>query len=47
MAKYRKKPMVIDAVQNKDNPSDWIIKGVAGEFYPVKDYIFQATYEPV
>lgn len=26
---------------------DWIIKGVAGEFYPCKDSIFQATYEPV
>lgn len=26
---------------------DWIIKGVKGEFYPCKDEIFQATYEPV
>lgn len=26
---------------------DWIIKGVAGEFYPCKHYIFEATYEPV
>lgn len=25
---------------------DWIIKGVAGEFYPCKPDIFQATYEP-
>jgi len=24
---------------------DWIIKGVAGEFYPCKPDIFQATYE--
>lgn len=24
---------------------DWIIKGVAGEFYPCKDAIFQQTYE--
>lgn len=24
---------------------DWIIKGVAGEFYPCKDEIFKATYE--
>ena len=25
---------------------DWIIKGVAGEFYPCKPDIFSATYEP-
>ncbi len=28
------------------NPGDWIIKGVAGEFYPCKPDIFAATYEP-
>lgn len=26
---------------------DWIIKGVAGEFYPCKPSIFESTYEPV
>jgi len=26
---------------------DWIIKGVAGEFYPCKPEIFKATYEAV
>jgi|SRR5689334_14774016 hypothetical protein len=26
---------------------DWIIKGVAGEFYPCKPDIFEETYEPV
>ena len=26
---------------------DWIIKGVAGEFYPCKPDIFAATYEVV
>ncbi len=26
---------------------DWVIKGVAGEFYPCKPEIFDATYEPV
>ena len=26
---------------------DWVIKGVAGEFYPCKPGIFEATYEPV
>ena len=28
------------------NVGDWIIKGVAGEFYPCKPDIFEATYEP-
>lgn len=27
-------------------PGDWIIKGVKGEFYPCKNDIFEATYEP-
>jgi hypothetical protein len=27
-------------------PRDWIIRGVAGEFYPCKPDIFAATYEP-
>lgn len=27
--------------------SDWIIKGVKGEFYPCKSDIFEATYERV
>ena len=26
---------------------DWIIKGIAGELYPVRLEIFAATYEPV
>ena len=85
MAKYRKKPVVIDAVQwdgKSDIPNtfvgeryevdweyvaqgssdifihtlegkmlcrvgDWIIKGVAGEFYPCKPDIFEKTYEKV
>ena len=29
------------------SPGDWVIKGVAGEFYPCKPDIFAATYEPV
>jgi len=28
-------------------PGDWIIQGVEGEFYPCKDSIFGATYDPV
>jgi hypothetical protein len=82
---FRKKPVVIEAVQFTDSPQnthdilswvgdrahvrhdgaengeiviqtlegdhlarvgDWIIKGVAGEFYPCKPNIFAATYEP-
>lgn len=91
MPKFRKKPVVIDAVQwfkegdstdvdpmdfagdraaRFDNcrhcsqvwvrhgwietlegghivcPSDWIITGVAGETYPCKNAIFEATYDP-
>lgn len=26
---------------------DWIIRGVQGEFYPIKDEIFRETYEAV
>jgi hypothetical protein len=26
---------------------DWVIRGVAGEFYPCKPDIFEKTYEPV
>lgn len=84
MSKFRKKPVVIEAMQfteeskervyrfvtcskfashdNDGNPvldiwtlegrvsarlGDWVIKGVAGEFYPCKPDIFEATYEPV
>jgi hypothetical protein len=27
-------------------PGDWIIRGVAGEFYPCKPEIFEQMYEP-
>lgn len=29
----------------RGNPGDWIIRGVAGEFYPCKNEIFEKTYE--
>lgn len=84
--KFRKKPVVIDAIQYTGNhreiwnfmgipaetqnkmsyqqyspiyyvhtlegdmaasPGDWIIKGVAGEYYPCKPDIFEKTYEEV
>ncbi len=28
-------------------PGDWVIRGVKGEFYPIKPDIFAETYEPV
>jgi hypothetical protein len=28
-------------------PGDWIIRGVAGEFYPCRDPVFEHTYEAV
>ena len=31
----------------KASPGDYIIKGVQGEFYSIKDSIFRETYEPV
>lgn len=59
MAKFRKKPVVIDAVPVEvpvifetlegvmnANPGDWIITGVKGEKYPIKDHIFRETYDP-
>lgn len=82
MPKFRKKPIVIEAVQydgeNRDeilvklgmpevgedfltgnliistlegemtaSKGDWIIKGINGEFYPVKNDIFKKTYDPI
>jgi len=32
---------------HRAEPGDWIICGVAGEFYPCKPEIFEATYEAV
>ena len=31
---------------HRATPGDWIIRGIAGEFYPCKPEIFAATYEP-
>lgn len=60
MAKFRKKPVVVDAVRLTErievetlegimvgNPGDWLITGVSGEKYPIKDEIFRATYKAV
>lgn len=39
----------IDTLEAGHNvcPNDWIIKGIAGEFYPCKPTIFDATYKAV
>lgn len=29
------------------NPGDWIVRGVKGEYYPVRDDIFRETYDVV
>jgi hypothetical protein len=29
------------------SPGDWIVKGIHGEKYPVKQDIFEKTYKPV
>jgi hypothetical protein len=48
---YTGGPLVIeiDTLEGvmRAEPGDWIIKGVAGEFYPCRDDIFRATYEAV
>lgn len=32
---------------HKANCGDWIIKGIKGEFYPIKENIFLESYEKV
>lgn len=41
-------PIFIDTPEGQmaAQVGDWIIKGIAGEFYPCKPDIFAATYEP-
>lgn len=34
-------------IANVATEGDWIIKGVQGEFYPIKPDIFEETYELV
>ena len=47
-AEVMRLPVVIETKEGDmtATPGDWIIKGVAGEFYPCKPDIFAATYEP-
>ena len=42
--KFRIKTLEGDMIMSD---GDWIIKGVAGEFYPYRDDIFRQTYEEV
>jgi hypothetical protein len=44
MAKYRKKPVIVDAIQFLDT-AERIAE--IGEFYPCKPDIFAETYEEV
>jgi hypothetical protein len=41
--------LVIETLEGRmaASPGDFIIKGIAGEFYPCKPDIFAQTYEPV
>jgi len=42
-------PLVINTLEGDmlADDGDWIIKGVAGEFYPCKPDIFEKTYENI
>ena len=46
--KKQQKELVINTLEGDmtADQHDWIIKGVAGEFYPCKPDIFEKTYEP-
>lgn len=46
---HKGEPLVINTTEGmmRADPGDWIIKGIAGEFYPCKPEIFGATYKPV
>lgn len=46
---YPKMTLVIITLEGdmRANPGDWIIRGVAGEIYPCKPEIFDATYDQV
>jgi hypothetical protein len=49
LERNRTNQLVIPTLEGKmfANPGDWIIRGLAGEFYPCRADIFDATYEPV
>jgi hypothetical protein len=45
----KKYVIVIDTLEGRmrADVGDWIIKGIKGEFYPIKNDIFLETYEKV
>jgi hypothetical protein len=47
-AEFRDGELIVATLEGplRAAPNDWIIKSVAGEFYPCKPDIFAATYEP-
>src|SRR5437868_2249090 len=48
-AEPERMPVIIHTLEGdmRAELGDWIVKGVKGEFYPVKPDIFEATYEAV
>ena len=48
-SRHNNTDITIDTLEGimRASVGDWIIKGVAGEFYPCKPDIFKATYESV
>ncbi len=36
----------LEGVSYSLSPGDWVIRGVKGEYYPIKDDVFRETYEP-
>ena len=49
MAKYRKKPIVVEAERTDKTVviHDYIITGINGDKYPCKPDTFERIYEPV
>jgi len=41
--------LAIDTLEGtmKASPGDYVVRGIVGEFYPVKPSIFEASYEPL
>ena len=46
-AQWRNNQIMVPTLEGQHvaSPGDWIIRGVAGEHYPCKPEIFDATYE--
>ncbi len=44
-----RKPLVIPTLEGAicARPGDWIVRGVRGEFYPVKPEVFKLSYQEV